>query len=142
MELGSLKAIIKNHEEWLQNCGKGKRAKFRNLGISQECLSNTNLSKAIFTKANASWTDFIACKLQDADFTECNLTWANLMGADLTNANFTGAKLNYANFRGCNLTNANFTGCDFYLTNFENCITNGAVGIPTPKDDMDFKVIV
>ena len=93
-----LDKILKDHQKWLLNNSKGKRA-----DLSRANLSKANLSGANLSNANLSWADFSGADLSGADLSRANLSWANLSGANLSRADLSGAILSEANLSWVNL---------------------------------------
>ena len=91
MDIDKLHEIILEHEKWLNDSTRGKKA-----NLSRDDLSGANLSRANLRRADLRW----------ADLRRANLSGANLRGADLSGADLSWANLSGADLRGANLSRA------------------------------------
>lgn len=89
-----LKDILAEHNEWLIDSNKGKRA---------------NLSYANLSYANLSSADLSSADLRSADLSPADLRYADLSYANLRSANLYSANLRYANLSSADLRSANLS---------------------------------
>ena len=92
MNQEQLKQILKEHQEWLQDNSKGKRADLSGANLSCANLSSANLSGANLSRVNLSSANLSGANLSYANLSGVNLSGANLSGATLFRANLVGAK--------------------------------------------------
>ena len=92
-----LLAVLGEHELWLSDETKGKRA-----NLSDANLSHADLRHADLRYANLSDADLSGADLSDADLSDADLHDADLHDADLSDADLRGADLRYANLIGAN----------------------------------------
>lgn len=143
--------IMSDHELWLSDSSKGKRADLCDLTLKKHKLAGRNFSQARMSGVNLidadlRGTNFTDAILDNADFHGANLRNAILSGADFTRANLTDAKLNKcvaqgtafdsAVMWGCEVKRADLSDarffysqvcdCDFTGTNFQNAKFIGA----------------
>ena len=124
-----LKAILKLHQEWLNNEVGGTRANLAGANLyganlTDADLSGANLAGANLAGANLTGADLTRANLAGADLSGANLTRANLVGANLTDANLYGADLSGAILAGANLTRTDLTGVDLTGANLANLLGN------------------
>ena len=74
---------LRQHEMWLNNEEKGKRADFSNANLRRANLSGANLRRADLSGADLSGADLSGANLIDANLIDANLSGANLRYADL-----------------------------------------------------------
>jgi hypothetical protein len=103
---------------------KGTDFSFRSLATFN--LSGTDLTRAIFTRANLTEADLTKANLSGTDLTRANLTEAFLSGANLTRADLTGAILTRADLTGAILARANLTEADLTGTDLTGADLTGA----------------
>ena len=111
MKQYELKAILKEHELWLQS--RGKRADLRKADLRKADLRGADLRKADLRGAYLQ-----GAYLQGANLRRAHLQDAHLQGAFLTSAYLQGANLTSAYLQGANLTAAHLQGAKF-ATNFK-----------------------
>lgn len=80
-------------------------------------LSEVNLSKENFCRADLNWANLRGTNLSGANLSGANLSRANLSEANLSEANLSGTNLSEANFSGANLSGANLYGVDLSKQN-------------------------
>lgn len=80
-------------------------------------LSEVNLSKENFCRADLNWANLRGTNLSGANLSRANLSRANLSEANLSEANLSGTNLSEANFIGANLSGANLYGVDLSKQN-------------------------
>ena len=101
MDIDKLQEIILEHEKWLNDSTRGKKADLRGAD-----LSRANLIWADLRRANLSWADLSGADLRKADLSKANLSGVDLSGADLRRANLSWADLSEANLSGADLSRA------------------------------------
>jgi uncharacterized protein YjbI with pentapeptide repeats len=97
MSQDNVKEILENHQNWMIDYQKGKKANFRECDLSNMDLSGYNFFGVDFSFANlwgANLTDSVLCyaHLFGASLSMTNLQGANLQGAVLDNARMGDAK--------------------------------------------------
>ena len=102
MTPSELKRVIEEHEAWLEDSSKGKRAH-----LSCAILYDADLRGAYLNGANLRNVN-----LRGADLADANLRDVNLSGACLTNANLADANLRRADLADANLRGAELRGAD------------------------------
>lgn len=112
---GELNEILKKHEQWLQDEGKGERA-----NLSAANLSGLNLAGVNLQCANLHQADLRNTSLQDANLKGVNLSFADLSGAYLK-----GATLRAASMQSVDLSYANLSHADLYSAFLDTaCLVN------------------
>ncbi len=91
-----LPQIIRDHKEWLEDHGKGKRA----------CLADMNLEGADLSGVDLSYADLSGAYLKGAKLVETKLSNAILEGASLDEADLTKADLSNAHMSQVFITHA------------------------------------
>ncbi len=128
--------IMADHELWLSDPSKGKRADLCDLSLSKHKLAGRNFSQARLCGANFIEADLRATNFTDADlknalFHGANLRSAILNGADLEGADMCTATLNKciaqktifdnAVMWECTIKHADISGSRFYFTQVCDC---------------------
>jgi len=101
-----LKEILDQHQIWLEDRSKGKRADLRRVDFSGVDLSGVNLSRADLRRANFS----------GANLVEANLSGAILRGVNLQGVDLQGVDLRYVYIGRANLFGADLTKIKDYKT--------------------------
>lgn len=96
-----LNKIIEEHQIWLRDRSKGRRAYL-------------------------GYLDLRDAKFPFADLRYADLTGADLTGADLSNVNFSNAKMRYSCLRSAYLINANLRKADLYYADLSRANLNKA----------------
>ena len=103
-----LRAIISNHDLWLNDKNTGERADLSYADLDSVDLYSMNLSKADLHGANLCSALLDYANLREADLREANLSEADLVNADLSNADLSNANLCDADLSGAKLIDAKF----------------------------------
>lgn len=90
---------------WLKSDPNGVRLKISNDDLSEVNLSDVNLSRA---------------NLSGTDLSYANLSGTDLSDADLSDTDLIGANLSYANLSGANLSRANLSGVPLFVCKLKN----------------------
>ena len=123
--------IIREHQEWLADRAKGRRADLREMclegmELSGVDLSYADLSGAWLEKAKLVGTKLTGANLDRADLGCANLTEANLDDAQLSHARITHACLEGASLRRAVIRNAALWDSNFKRTNLEGAILSSS----------------
>ncbi len=131
MNKEELQKILKDHEEWLEDSTKGKKADLRGADLSYADLRLADLEGADLCNANLynadlSYADLRGADLEGADLRGAVLRSANLRNADLCNANLRNADLFGADLRNADLGYANLRNADLRSANLRYAVLEGA----------------
>jgi uncharacterized protein YjbI with pentapeptide repeats len=116
--------------------------------LSDDYLSNINLSYATLSNCNFMSSNLINANLSYSDLSYSDLTSATLNNANLFNADLTGTNLFNASLTSANLVSANFTGANLFNTDLSNAIIQdviwegayilGCIGCPCTDADNNY----
>ena len=125
MNANQLNNVLRQHQKWLNETCRGKRAdlcgeNLRNARLSGAALSGADLSRVDLTGADLQGADLSGANLSRADLQGAVLAFANLRGADLSGADLRGAYLCDANLIGASLCGADLCGASLFGTDFTN----------------------
>ncbi|MFG5859423.1 pentapeptide repeat-containing protein [Dysgonomonas sp. Shenzhen-Wh21] len=136
--------IYKAHLSWLYSDGvEGEKANLsnvdftnliipKNLNLTEANLDKTNFSKAdlsdaTFSKANLAESDLSYTNLKNVDFAGANLTYANLSGSNIRESDLFKANLSYANLSHANLTGADLSKSTLINADLSNALLIGTI---------------
>lgn len=117
-----LDIILRDHELWLKDNTKGKRAILDKYDFRKMILKDKNFKKAILC-----WSNFQAAVLDNSDFSEADLRYCNLCDTDCKGTNFSKAFLRFTIFGEADLRKANFTEAILDYTIFTESNMRGAI---------------
>lgn len=120
-----LKAILNEHNKWLNNKSRGQKAD----------LSQTNLKEIDLSQANLRYAN-----LSDADLSGADLRWVDLSGADLSGADLSDADLGGANLYCTDLISFHFQRHQAFFT-FDGTLRIGCLVMPVSEWVLGFKEI-
>lgn len=134
--MDDINKILEQHEIWLKDNKKGKRAVFLDRDLRM-LKSPVNLSNAILAEV-----DMRGCNLQYSNFEGACIVKSNLKGADMTTANMCGARIEYTNMSDVTLTYAHMTEAqldtvDLTNANLHNAYLRGCELVLTNLKDAD-----
>jgi hypothetical protein len=98
--------ILKEHNEWLKDHEKGKRADLHEADLREADLRGADLRKADLCEADLREAVLCEAVLRGANLREADLREADLRKADLREADLRGADLRGANLREADLREA------------------------------------
>lgn len=110
MDAEELNMILSDHNLWLADKTKGKRANLSHADLRGADLSGADLSYADFSYADLRSTKMQEIKLQGADLSSSNLRYADLSHADLKCSNLQLADFRYSTLQGADLSDADLQG--------------------------------
>lgn len=125
----TVEKMIKEHEEWLSS-GKGKRADFSYMDLSNCAMTGRALNGAIFTGAVLDNSELSRSTLAGVVLDKASCKKTSFVGSDLNNASakdadfeeafFADSVLAEANFTRSNLESASMSRADMVMANFYN----------------------
>lgn len=101
-----LSGILKKHEQWLQDEGKGERANLSAVNLSGLNLDGANLQCANLQGANLQYAYLKGANLSYSNLRKANLSHTCLKGADLSHAYLKNAILHDVNLQSVKLEGA------------------------------------
>ena len=103
MNQEEIKAVLDQHEIWLQNNNEGKMADLQGADLQGADLQGANLQGANLQGANLQGANLRGVDLQRANLQRANLQDANMQRANLQEANMQGANLRRADLHGAEM---------------------------------------
>jgi len=126
-----IEETIRQHNAWLVDKRRGKRAEFEGLDLKGVSLEGLSMNHVSFIRC-----DFSGAYIQDVDFYKSNLAGSNFRRSDisgtrfnnchLANVSFRSAQLAACSFIGSALTKATFTLASLEGVSFTDAILDGS----------------
>ncbi len=122
-----LPQIIREHKEWLEDHGKGKRACLADMNLAGADLSGVDLSNADLSGAYLKGAKLVETKLAGAILEGASLDEADLTKADLSGAHMSHVSITHACLEEASMPLAVMRNSVLWDSNFKGANLNGAI---------------
>jgi len=130
--------IMANHQLWLTDRKKGKRANLSDTNLEKMDLAGMDFSYAILSRASLFQAKLSGANLSHADLSEAFINNADLTDALVEGTDFTSADLCFSVLDGCKGNRAHFLFARMWDCKVRNAVLTGACFLHGEVFDCDF----